>query len=168
MSKSTKKKFTSIYKKYYQPLVKFTFFRVSRFDLAEELTQDAFLKTWMYINKPGKKIDDLKNFLYKVTKNLIIDFYKKKEKKELSIEDVAEKDLQKIINLEELIDNKVQYNFLITSIKKLESKHKKILTDRFVKQLSINNICDKTGMSPNHVSVAIYRGVLALKEKIKI
>lgn len=162
-----KKKFAVIYNDLYKPIIRYIYYRVSDIDLAEEITQETFLKTWIYINSSNKEILDIKNFLYKVAKNLIIDSYKQKNKTILYIEELSLSEIKEKPKLNELIDRKTQYELLIKLIHKIDKKYKKILLYRFLDDMSIDDICDRTGMSPNYVSVMIYKGLKILKENFK-
>ena len=167
MNDSKKEKFASIYTEYYERLLRYAYFRVSNLAVAEELVQETFLKTWEYMNKTDKEVLDFKNFLYRVIKNLIIDFYKQKTKKELSIEEVNQRELQIILKLEDVIDNKLKHKKIIDSIYKLEKKYKDVIVYRYIEEQSIEDICQRTGLSPNYVSVIIYKGMTILKNEVR-
>jgi PHP family Zn ribbon phosphoesterase len=54
-------------------------------DIAHDLTQETFLKTWKQISD-GTKIDNIKAWLYRVAQNLVIDYVRKK--KDSSLEEL--------------------------------------------------------------------------------
>src|SRR3989344_4731363 len=67
---------TNAHDEYEADLNKRAFFKVSDHMLGEDLVQNTFLKTWVYLVKGGK-IDSMKAFLYHILNNLIIDEYRK-------------------------------------------------------------------------------------------
>ncbi|MBX4200907.1 RNA polymerase sigma factor, partial [Candidatus Parcubacteria bacterium] len=81
--------FLDAYKQHADAIYRHCYFRVYNKDLAEDLTQETFIKTWKYIVE-GKKVDNIKAFLYRVAVNLIIDHSRKK--KALALDDVKEKE----------------------------------------------------------------------------
>ena len=59
-------------------------FRASDAMVCEDLVQDTFMKTWVYLVKAGK-IDLMKPFLYHILNCLIIDEYRKKKSTSLDV-----------------------------------------------------------------------------------
>ena len=54
------------------------YFKVSNRELGEDLVQQTFMKTWIYLTKGGE-VKNMKAFLYHILNNLIIDEYRKKK-----------------------------------------------------------------------------------------
>jgi len=73
------KEFLDAYEKYADAIYRHCYFRVYNKELAEDLTQETFIKTWKYIVE-GKEVKNIKSFLYRVAVNLIIDNSRKKKK----------------------------------------------------------------------------------------
>ena len=69
--------FSALYHQHADAIYRHCYFRVHNKDLAEDLTQETFIKTWKYIIE-GKEIKNMKAFLYRVALNLIIDHSRKK------------------------------------------------------------------------------------------
>jgi len=79
---------TLAYHNHQKGLTFYAFSRTQDRDLSEDLIQQTFLKTWIYLVKQGK-IDLMKAFLYHVLKNLIVDQYRKP--KTVSLDALLEK-----------------------------------------------------------------------------
>ena len=112
-------------------------FRVSDSGVCEDLVQDTFMKTWLYLVKAGK-IDLMKPFLYHILNCLIIDEYRKK--KSTSLDTMLDKgfepgsdDFNRTVNL---LDGKAAI-LLITA---LPVAYQKIMTLRYVDDLSLAEI----------------------------
>src|SRR3990167_9783866 len=84
------KEFLDAYQQYVDAIYRHCYFRVYNKDLAEDLTQETFIKTWKYIAE-GKEIKNIKAFLYRVAVNLIIDNSRKKIA--LVLDEVKEKEV---------------------------------------------------------------------------
>src|SRR5579863_136343 len=92
------KEFLEAYQHYADAIYRHCYFRVYNKELAEDLTQETFIKTWKYITE-GKEIKNLKAFLYKVAVNLIIDNSRKKTA--LVFDDIKEKEVSiRLYNVE--------------------------------------------------------------------
>ncbi|MEK7098056.1 MAG: RNA polymerase sigma factor [Patescibacteria group bacterium] len=156
--------FLSAYDKYAPHILRHAYFRVSDKKLAEDIAQEAFLKTWKYIAK-GAEVKNLKTFIYQVANNLIIDFYRKKDRTPLDLENV---DPKKIIDLRgnEKVENLIDKEILEGVMEELDEDERQLIISRYINELSIKEISEITGKTPNHIRVNIHRGVKKLKSKI--
>ena len=75
-NKSPTEIIASAHDKYAHSLFKHCCYRRFSHEDSEELVQEAFLNVWEYL-KSGKKIENLKAFLYQVLNNLIVDKVRK-------------------------------------------------------------------------------------------
>src|SRR5690349_5532506 len=72
------KEFEAAFEAYNDELFRHASMRVKDRDRALELTQECFLKVWEYAQK-GEQIRDLRPFLYRTLRHLIIDEYRRKK-----------------------------------------------------------------------------------------
>src|SRR4051812_6244882 len=77
-NKKVKDDFLDAYNQYADAIFRYCFYKVSNRERAADLVQDTFTKTWIYLSN-GKKVANLKAFLYKTANNLIIDWFRKKK-----------------------------------------------------------------------------------------
>ena len=136
-------------------------FRVSDSGVCEDLVQDTFMKTWLYLVKAGK-IDLMKPFLYHILNCLIIDEYRKK--KSTSLDAMLDKgfepgndDFDRTVNL---LDGKVAVALILS----LPVAYQKIMTLRYVDDLSLSEIAVLTGQTKNSIAVKAHRGMEKLRE----
>ena len=125
-------------------------FRVSDSGVCEDLVQDTFMKTWVYLVKAGK-IELMKPFLYHILNCLIIDEYRKKKSTSLDVMldkgfEPGNDDFDRTVNL---LDGKAAI-VLITS---LPIAYQKIMSLRYVDDLSLAEIAEVTGQTKNAVAV---------------
>ena len=79
LNRKDKEAFVKTYDLYFDQIYRFIYFKVSDKQEAEDLTSVVFLKTWGYVqDKSIKDYKTLKSLLYKVARNAIIDYYRKK------------------------------------------------------------------------------------------
>ncbi len=144
-------------------LFRFVYFRVFDREVAKDLTQEAFFKVADYLMQ-GKEIDNMKAFLYKTARNLIINSIR--DKKPVSSLDM----LHDTINFDIADTQTSQYEQdmaevaeILESFKILKPHDAEIMQMRYGDGLSVQEISDITKLSENHISVKIHR----LLEKLK-
>ena len=165
--------FLSAYDKYSANILKHIYFRVSDQKLAEDMTQEVFLKTWDYI-KTGevKEIKYLKAFLYRVATNLVIDHYRGKSKKLVSIEAASEEgiefnEISEVATQEKETDFSLDREIMEKYLLELKDEYRQILIYRYIDDLEIGEISKITGKSLIGVRVLIHRALKKLKGKMK-
>jgi RNA polymerase sigma-70 factor (ECF subfamily) len=119
----------------------------------------------MYLSD-GKEVDNLKAFLYKVAKNLIIDYRRKK--KSYSLDAITETGVDfSDTDEEESVANNFDKEFVVGKLEKLDPDDREILTMRYVNEMSIKEIADTLDMTANNVSVKIHRAVEKMKKVLE-
>jgi len=69
--------FKILYFRYYEPLYRYIFYRTYSKELTKDLLQDVFTKLWLN-RKRFDSSKSLKSFIYSITSNLLIDYYRKR------------------------------------------------------------------------------------------
>ncbi len=153
--------FGVIFQRYAKKIYRFIFFRIKEKDLADDLTNEVFLKMWQQI-QADKKIDNLKAYIYKITRNLLIDYYRK-QRDEVDIENAKHliDDNQDLINDITLTSEVIE---LLTKIEFLREDYREVLLLRYVEDLSIAEIADILDKSPGAVKVTTHRAIKKLRE----
>jgi RNA polymerase sigma factor (sigma-70 family) len=128
--------------------------------LSEDLVQNTFLKTWVYLVRGGK-IDLMKAFLNHVLNGLIIDEYRKKKPVSLDVllSGGFEPSTDDFNRGMDISDGK---NALLL-IGKLPKKYQKVMRMRYMYDLSLLEMSTITGESKNTMSVQAHRGLEKLK-----
>jgi RNA polymerase sigma-70 factor (ECF subfamily) len=83
--------FEMIVQKYQQPLLNYIGRTVGEYELALELTQDVFIKTYSSLHS-YRFYYKFSTWLYKIASNYIIDYWRKKKIKAFSIDQQSEKE----------------------------------------------------------------------------
>jgi len=159
---------TLAHQDYKTQLKRYSLSKVSNPALAEDLVQDTFLRAWNYLLKGGK-VDTMKSFLYQILHRLIIDEYRK-GKRTSSLDDLVEKGFEPSVagsssgdefnHIMNIIDGKA----MMLLIRQLPDRYRKVLTMKFIDNLSLEEISRITGTSKNTIAVQIHRGLVRLKE----
>jgi len=143
-------------------LFRFAFFQVSDHETAHDIVQDVFMETWNFLVKGGE-VENFKAFLYRATRNRIIDHYRKHKNR--SLEEMQEKgadfyDERNITNTE----NTAEMSHLLRLFEQVEEKYKEPVLLRYVEGLGVKEISSMLGESENNTSVLIHRGLEQLKK----
>ena len=173
MRHDTTKAFEEAYTRYNDELFRHCYLRVSDRERAVELTQEAFLRTWDYIEK-GKEVQEFRPFLYRTLKNLIIDEYRKMKTQSLEkmVEDTEGGSIEALLppdesnTLEAAID-RFEGTRALEALKLLPDAYKEVLILRYVDGLSPKEIAQALDENENAVSVRVHRGLKKLKDLLE-
>lgn len=157
----TEEQFLKAFDDYADALFKHCFFRVSDRDTAKDIVQDTFTRAWDHV-RDGKEVRDYRAFLYRIANNLVVDFYRKK--KAISLEEISDKEKNTLF-YDERKTREIEGDArrILSEIQKLPEEEQKVVTMRYVDELSSKEIAAILGESENVVSVRIHRGVKKLR-----
>lgn len=136
------------------------FFKTNSRETGEDLVQTTFMKTWKYLVMGGK-IDIMKAFLYHILNNLIVDEYRKHKTTSLDImvENGFEPGDDSSEHMFKYLDGKVA----VQLIQRLPETYRKVITMRYVQDLTLKEMSLITGKTRNTVAVQVHRGLEKLK-----
>lgn len=163
-------KFLEAFDAHADALFRHASFRIHNQETAQDLVQDAFIKTWEYLTK-GNAIDEFRPFLYKTLNNLIIDEYRRK--KHSSLEDLIDEEWKEG-RVENLVSDEMDSTIahidgaqLLEEVKRMPDAYRAVVLMRFVDGLEPKEIAEATGKSTNIVSVHIHRGLAWLRKEVQ-
>ncbi len=141
-------------------LFRFIYLKVSDRNEALDLTQEAFVKLWTYIKDGDVALRNMRAFLYRIARNAIIDYYRKKkslsldklvEEQGYDVEDVVAPDTESIPEMLRLLPE-------------LPPEHHEIILLRYHHDMSIPEIANILKISNAFASVKLYRAHAAMKK----
>ncbi len=121
--------------KIYDKIYRYCFYKVRNSSAAEDITQETFLRYFAQ-NIKIKRGEDMA-YLYTITKNLCIDYFRKKQTEELP-EDYPVEDFS------ETCDTKIAVR---EALEKLDESHKEIILLRHLSGLTVNETAEILGLS---------------------
>ena len=140
----------------YDKIYRYCYFKVHNRELAEDITQEAFLRFFGSENysESGKSL----RYLYTIARNLCIDEYRKPEpelyeEEELELQQVTEGHEEDVINklvLREALD-------------KLSEEDRELVLLRYVNEVPVGTICNIFGIS----RFALYRRLNKILDGMK-
>lgn len=168
LTEKDKEAFVETYDLYFDQIYRFIYFKVSQKEEAEDLTSAVFLKTWGYVqDKSIKDYKTLKSLLYKVARNLVIDYYRKKSASadQVSLDDVNNNmDLpDKNQDIHKKLELANDYSNLEKRLFELKDEYREVIVMRYVNEMSMGEIAKALDKSSGSVRVTLYRALKALR-----
>lgn len=168
LNRKDKDAFVEIYDMYFDHIYRFVYFKVSQKEEAEDLTSSVFLKTWGYVQDNSvKDYKTLKSFLYKVARNAVIDYYRKKsvQNEKISLNDGI--NTIDVADVSQDIHTKMEINsdvgLVEKNLRKLKDEYREIIVMRYLNELSIKEISFALDKTPGSIRVTLYRALNALR-----
>lgn len=150
-----------MYEDYADAIYRHCYFRVFDKELAKDLVQETFAKTWRYLAS-GREVLNGQAFLYKVATNLMIN--RSRKKKEISLDMLQEQGFDPGTDQRASLENFIAGKKVFEELDRLDDRYSQVITMRFVDDLSPQEIADILGESENAVSVRLHRALKKLKE----
>ena len=173
MRDGVQQQFSKAYELYSDELFRHCSLRLSDRERALELTQEAFLRTWNYLSK-GEEIEQLRPFLYRTLKNLIVDEYRKMKTYSLEgmIDEAEGETVESLLpsddsnTLEAAVD-RFEGKRAMDMLGKLPDAYKEVLILRYVDGLAPKEIAEALSESENTVSVRLHRALKKLRDLLE-
>ena len=164
---SDKIAFKTLFFNYHDTLFRFVQFKIQDGDIAEDITQETFLRVWKMRSKlkPNKSFFSL---IARISTNLCYDHFRHNEVRQRH-ESLIPRNKDSQTNPPE---EKVLSTFLEDEIQKiveteLPEKCRQVFILSRVEKLSNNEVSESLGISVRTVENQIYRAIKILKKKLK-
>ena len=158
--------FEQLFRRYYQPMMRFVWGYVKCEAIAEELVQELFTKIWE--NRKTLNINrSVKAYLYTSARNMSLDYLKHKvvenaweqEKKALHLDTLPESTIEKNLH------NKMVLQEVEKAIQSLPERRRLIFILSRYEDMTYKEIADFLDISVNTVETQISRALSALREQ---
>jgi RNA polymerase sigma-70 factor (ECF subfamily) len=156
--------FTKMFAMYGDAIFRFCVLKVSSVELAEDMTQEVFVRYWRYLIE-GKEITHPRALLYTIAHNLAKDWYKKKKAESLDVHLEAGREPQATEASPEQV---AEYTEVLEAIKDMDDVDKEVLLLRYVEGYGPSDIAEMIGESANVVSVRLNRATKRLQSQLGI
>jgi RNA polymerase sigma-70 factor (ECF subfamily) len=155
-----KNAFGLLYERYLDEIYRFVYISVRDRWEAEDITENAFIKSWEQlpiIYTKDSQINNYRAWLYRIARNLVIDFFR--SKKPVVLEDLPsdETSPEKIYAENTLSDQ------LMKAIMQLEPNYRQIIVLRFINQISHKEAAQIMQLGYNNVRVIQHRALKRLR-----
>lgn len=147
---------------YLSPLV-FRFFmvRLGERMLAEDLTQDVFLKLLSRVETFDETRGNFLGWFWQIARNALADYYRKQ--KPLPLSEVMERTHASLVSRPAALEARVLLRELLTAVQQFTEEEQELFSLRHLAGLSYKEISTFTGRSPGALRVLAHR----LTQKVK-
>ena len=148
-------------------IYRFAFFKVGSVEEAEDIASQTFLKVWNYVRDGDTEIKSLQAFVYRVTRNLIVDFYRERAHtsfETLNLEDPKIPHMLRDETLDTRIELASDIAILYKTLKELKEEYREILILKYVDEFSTSEIADILQKNTGAVRTQLSRALEALRE----
>ncbi len=161
---TAKAHFLAAYDRYADPIYRFCYMKISNTALAEDLTQETFMRLWQRMRE-GVVVENTQALLYTIARNLVIDRYRKK--KEQSLDALMEAGTDFVGERSGDILVFAETREVLAAVEQLDESSREVLLMRFVEGHSPQEIAALIGTSANVVSVRINRAIKKVQDIIR-
>lgn len=166
--------FGRVFDEFAPKIYRFVYFKVNSREKAQDLTSEAFLKSWQYLNE-GKKVDNLQALLYQIARNLVIDSYRQKSRSDILMSDLKNNQTDSSPNLEEAIEGEngdptgaiSAQQDLKKALARIKDEYREVVVLHHLEELSVREIAHILGKSEGSVRVLAHRALKELKRALK-
>lgn len=161
-----RKLFSRIYDKHIDKIYRFVLIKVNSREIAEDLTSEAFSRTWVTFKEKGEEIENIQAFLYKTAKNLVIDYYRKKGKFQVvSANNPAIIDPRQDLEKDAILNSDIE--LIRKALSTLKEDYQNAVIWYYLDDLSISDVSELLGRTKEATRVLIHRALNALKDKVE-
>jgi len=158
--------FAHLVEAYKNPIYSQFFRWVGKSELAEEMTQDVFLKAYQKIHS-FREDSKFSTWLFQIALNRARDFWRQ-QKKGISVpldpNFLTSKESDSDVETQN--EDKREIVRLRSALEHLKPKYREALSLRFLSELSFQEIADQTGEGLSNIKMRVLRGLEALRKII--
>ena len=164
MDGADQNEFIGAYDAFGDAIFRFIYFRVHDREQAKDILQETFVHTWEYTLR-GKRIENIRAFLYRVARNLIID--DSRRKKAFSLDAMQDQGFDPPEDSRERIMRGIEERALLRFLDAIDEQYREVIVMRYVDDLGPKEIAQILGETENAVSVRIHRGIERLCQVVQ-
>ena len=161
------KEFSKIYDKYVEKIFRFVFLKVNSKEVAEDITSDVFLKTWEVFKEDNQKIQNISAFLYQTARNLVVDYYREKNKRNVVSSEAISPIKDPTQNPEEKAMLNSEKERLHKALSQLNEDYQNAIIWYYLDEMPIQEVAKLLDRSVPATRVLISRAIKALREKLE-
>lgn len=134
--------------------------------LAEELTQETFLKMIKGIDRfDVKGSAGFGTYLVTIAKNCYIDYLRKNR---IYLEDIESFQLKDNRNIADETELKLCYEEILAAIETLPEEQAAAIRLKYVEDMTLSKIAEKFGVQPKTIKSRIHEGTVKLRKKLNL
>ncbi len=152
--------FGEIYSIYLERIYRYVFYQVNDKMVAEDLTEEIFMKAWQAIGKYKWKGQPFQAWLYRIAHNHVIDYFRTR-RQDLASENQISAEAN---GPEQEVEEKLRRQKLLEAVSYLPPQQKQVIILKFIEGLDNPEIAQITGKKQGAIRVMQMRALAALRQ----
>lgn len=136
-------------------------------ELAEDIVSEIFLKAVENFEQFTEKKGSFKSWIFQITKNYLIDYFRSNKNKGTASLDELENILKDASDTQKSAQNEIEKEIIKQAIDALPEHKKELVTLRYFSGYSYEEIAEITNENENKIRVSIHRILQELKRKLE-
>lgn len=153
--------FVGIYDELVKPVYRYIYYRVDS-SIAEDLTEETFLKVWQNLKKYKKGKNPFSSWVFRIAHNLVVDYYRKNRYTEEINDTLA--DPQEGNNPFRITEIKINQIRLRKVIRRLPENYQQVIILKYINELDNREIAATIGKTEGAVRTIQFRALEKLRE----
>lgn len=167
------KTYNEVYNKNYNRIKNYIRSKITYLDIAENLTQEVFIKLYQHFNEYDVNKAKLTTWLFTITNHVIIDYYRTDKSNNYSnVENFVSEDGKETFQItapanfdtNKILDNKELSNKLMSAFATLKPKYRRVAELFFLEEKQYNEIAEICNIPMGTVKGYISRARIMLQE----
>lgn len=163
--KGDKDAFGEIYRLFISRIYRFIYYLVYDESLAEDITQDTFIKAWKSLPRFSLEKGTMQAYLFTIARNLVIDNQRKK--RNISLTEAVASDFETGENLEKSYLKEEERGLVREALSSLDASEKQIVILRYFEEFSYAEIAGVVGKNEGAIRVGVHRALAKLKDYLE-
>jgi len=153
------------YDEYSVSIFRYIYKIIQNAHVAEDLTQDTFMKAYDFLSKNSANVNYPKTFLYRTGHNLTIDYLRKQKPLQYLITQYINQTSCKL-NIEDIVEIKAESKSIYEELAKLKLPYRQVLILRKVERFSTRETAEILNWTESKVKSTLQRALLKLEENL--
>lgn len=160
--------FEYYYRKHFDALAQYVFFKVDHISDAEDIVQTVFEKFYHALRKHSRDIDNIEAYLTQMANFELSRYYKVQSKKNVYLDDPSThfEEENESQTLEEEILDKCEIEHLIQKVKELPQDEQKILVAKLKWEMTFQEMAQAFKRPENSIKTQYYRILKKLRDTL--
>lgn len=158
--------FAKLYDHFIDLIYRYVFYRVNRNDV-EDIVETVFLKVWQHLKKYKKGKSSFSAWIFRITHNLVVDYYRAQKDSTIDELDVQIPDPKREHNPIRVTENILEQEVLKEALSKLKKGYRDLLIHKFINDFSNKEIAEIMKKSEGSVRILQFRALRALKRELE-
>ncbi|MFH1218461.1 MAG: sigma-70 family RNA polymerase sigma factor [Candidatus Peregrinibacteria bacterium] len=154
--------FAALYDIFVDHIYRYVYYRVNAGDV-EDLVETVFMKVWENIRKYRLKKKSFSAWIFRITHNLVVDYYRNSKEREVGELQIDVKAYKREHNPIRVTEDSFDQSILKDAFSKMKRSYREVLIYKFINELPNSEISLIMGKSEGSLRILQHRALKALK-----